>query len=455
MSEARIETTVHIAAPPERVWATIVDTRRYAEWVVNTDEVVSASSDVADEGVRYEERNTVAGPVKGRSRWRVESVDPGRGTVHVGEGIAVARWMRLELTVEPDGSGTRYVHGFSYEPALGRLGPVVNSALGPLLARDMRRTAESLKELCEREAGGAGGPRPFPDVPGVPVEHSFVHTRGLRFHVAHAGPPDGEPLVLLHGWPQHWYMWRKVLPALAGRYRVVMPDLRGLGWSDAPPQGYDKESLADDVLAVLDALGLDHVKLVGHDWGGWIGFLIALRAPERLERFVALNIPPPWSGAVRNPLTALGLWRFWYQVVLASPWLGERVASSPRRVARLLRADNVQPDAFSDADAAQFADALREPARARASVQIYRAFLTRELPGLVRGRYSATALRVPTLLLFGRRDFAIAPALVKDAARPGDTLEVELVPDSGHFIADEKPELVAERSLSFLEVTGH
>src|SRR5919106_1697015 len=80
----------------------------------------------------------------------------------------------------------------------------------------------------------------MPEVPGV--EHRFVEANGLRMHVAEAG--DGDPVVMLHGWPQHWYEWRHLIPPLAAQYRVICPDLRGLGWTDAPPRGYEKENLA-------------------------------------------------------------------------------------------------------------------------------------------------------------------------------------------------------------------
>jgi pimeloyl-ACP methyl ester carboxylesterase len=95
----------------------------------------------------------------------------------------------------------------------------------------------------------------MPTVEGV--SHRWVEARGLRFHVAEAGSGK-DPVLLLHGWPQHWYEWRNLMPALA-------MDLRGFGWSDAPRDGYEKENLAADVLAVLDELGLERVKLVGHD----------------------------------------------------------------------------------------------------------------------------------------------------------------------------------------------
>src|SRR5215213_962833 len=111
------------------------------------------------------------------------------------------------------------------------------------------------------------GSDPFPPLDGV--RHRFVELPGLRVHVAEAG--GGEPLVLLHGFPEHWWGWRRVLPALAEHYRVVAPDLRGAGWTDAPQQGYTEEQLVADVVALLDALGLNRVDLVGLDIGAILG----------------------------------------------------------------------------------------------------------------------------------------------------------------------------------------
>ncbi|MEU8305664.1 alpha/beta fold hydrolase [Actinomadura sp. NPDC048955] len=127
------------------------------------------------------------------------------------------------------------------------------------------------------------------------VEHRFVEARGIRFHVAGAG--EGPPLMFVHGFPQHWYAWRHLVPLLADRYRLVMPDLRGAGWSDAPYRGYGTRDRAADVLALMDALGLDRVGLIGHEWGAWAGFRACLDAPDRFTRFLALNIVHPWPPA--------------------------------------------------------------------------------------------------------------------------------------------------------------
>jgi pimeloyl-ACP methyl ester carboxylesterase len=283
--------------------------------------------------------------------------------------------------------------------------------------------------------------RPFPFVAGV--EHSFVEAGGLRMHVAEAG--EGEPLVMLHGWPQHWYEWRHQIPPLAQHYRVICPDLRGLGWSDAPRRGYEKENLAQDVVNLLDALGLERVKLVGHDWGGWTGFLICLHHPERVERFLAMDIPPPWSRpSVRN-LPALPLLA--YQWLLASPLGPLLLRRNPALLRRLIGSWGPSAGTWSEEELDEFVQVLREPARARATQQIYRTFTLREFPKLARGVYNKLRLTTPTLLMIGERDFT--NRFVGDYRPFADDLSVEIVPDAGHFLADEKPELVTQRALEF------
>ena len=261
--------------------------------------------------------------------------------------------------------------------------------------------------------------------------------RGLRFHVAEAGA--GAPVVLVHGWPQHWWMWRHVVPALAPHARLVMIDLRGFGWSDAPPGAYDKQTLADDLLAVLDALDLDRVCLMAHDWGAWSGFLACLAAPERFAAFLALGAPRPGGRPSARQLREG--WRFAYQVAIAAPVLGGRLVSDPRFVERVIMGGAVQRRAWTPDDLRIFTAVLAEPARARASVRLYRTFLAREVTRGPRGR-----LRVPTRILVGSRDPAIPVVLLDGAQEDADDVSVEIVPDCGHFIAEEDPALVARRA---------
>jgi pimeloyl-ACP methyl ester carboxylesterase len=283
-----------------------------------------------------------------------------------------------------------------------------------------------------------------PQIPGV--SHRWVRARGLDFHVAEAG--SGEDVVLcLHGWPQHWYEWRHLLPALADRHRVIALDQRGFGWSDAPRSGYEKENLADDVLAVLDALGVERVKLVGHDWGGWIGFLLCLKAPARFERYLALNILHPWLPGIGALFPYA--WRFAYQFAVMTPLLGYELHRRGGFVPRVFAAWTTSKEVWDAESVAAFADNLAEPARAHAAVQMYRTFHLREVLPLMRGRYARKRLTVPTRMLFGTEDVALRPELLAGYERHADDMEIELVPECGHFIADERPELVAERAREF------
>ena len=282
------------------------------------------------------------------------------------------------------------------------------------------------------------------DVPGV--RHRWVEARGLRFHVAEAGAGD-DVVLCLHGWPQHWYEWRALMPALADRHRVLALDQRGFGWSDAPRDGYEKENLVDDVLAVMDALGLERVKLVGHDWGGWIGFLLCLRAPERFDRYLALNILPPWVSA-RKMLPHL--WRFWYQWMVLSPGVGYRLHRSGRFVPKVLVGASTRREAWDPATLRAFAENLAEPERARACVQMYRVFNLHEVGPILRGRYAGEKLRVPTRLVFGTDDKALRPEILDGYQAHATDMHLELVEGCGHFIADECPDLVAARAREFL-----
>ena len=274
----------------------------------------------------------------------------------------------------------------------------------------------------------------FPPCPGV--EHTFVDAGGLRVHVAQAGDPDAPPVVLLHGWPQHWWCWRGVIPRLAERHRVHAVDLRGHGWTEITPGGYEKEQFASDLLATMDALGIERTALAGHDWGGWTAQLAALRAPERFSVVALLNISGLWS----EPRDTLpDAWRQLYQPVIAMPVLGPAIQRSPA-LPRAMARQGVPPDA-----AAVFAARLREPGRAEAGSKVYRSFVVHEMPGLLRGRYDRERLRVPVRMLYGEDDSVIRPGMLKGLSQHADDFALERVPDTGHFIADQRPELVAER----------
>jgi pimeloyl-ACP methyl ester carboxylesterase len=286
---------------------------------------------------------------------------------------------------------------------------------------------------------------PLPVVEGVAVEHRWVALAdGTRLHLAEAGPADAPPLVLVHGWPQHWWAWRRVLPALARERRVICPDLRGLGWSDAPPGAYTKEGWATDLLGLLDALGLDRADLVGHDWGGLAVLLAALRAPERVRSAAAVSIVHPWPRApAPSPRTLVPLA---YQIPLAVPVAGaELLARLPVLVRELIRRGSGPGHRFTDAELATYADVLRVPARARASSAVYRTFLLRELVPLALGHYAGERLRVPALMLTGAADPVVGPAALAGFEDHADApARTAMISGAGHFVPEEAPEALLD-----------
>ena len=281
------------------------------------------------------------------------------------------------------------------------------------------------------------------DLPPVArVRHRDVSVDGVRLHVAEAGA--GPPLILLHGWPQHWWCWRRVIPRLAERYRVLAPDLRGWGWSDAPRDDYAKATFAADVIALMDAEGLDRVGLVGHDWGGYTAFLLALEQPQRIDRVLALDIAPPWIGRPRARQLAAPLLGS-YQALLATPVLGPRTMTRGNGfVRRFIRAGSGPAMRWRDDELDAYAGVLRDPARAGASSACYRTFLTRELPATLLGRNRPDELRVPTLLALGEH----SPIRRVLDPQPSRNLRVERIRGAGHFLPEEAPEQVLELAVA-------
>ena len=284
-----------------------------------------------------------------------------------------------------------------------------------------------------------GFPAQPPPLDGV--VHIDVEVDRSRWHVATAGDPDAPPLVLLHGWPQHWWMWRRVIGPLAREFRVYAPDLRGFGWSDAPAGPYSKMGLAADVEKLLDVLGIETAVVAGHDWGGFCSWLLAIRAPERVERLVALGIVHPWF---RPERTVKGVSSGLYQLPLAAPVLGALAQPLAVRAARRL-AD----PAWSDEDTRLYADQYRRPAHAAAGSALYRTFLTRELPALAVGKYDKRRVEVPVTFANAVGDPVAGPGRLAGAEDHVGDLRTEIVEDAGHFFPEEQPqrtvELIRER----------
>lgn len=282
-----------------------------------------------------------------------------------------------------------------------------------------------------------------PDIEGAAQRTVAIETHDagpLDVHLYEAG--EGPPVLLLHGWPQDAWSWRYVMPLLADRHRLIAPDLRGFGQTGAPAGGYDGMTLGADALALLDALEIERAHLIGHDWGGFACFAAGIAAPERIASMVVLNTVPPWVRL--SPRLALQLWRTWYVFLFAAfgEWI---VRSRPSLIARMLRADRVH-EGITRENAAGYAARLQRPESARATALLYRSYVRSFHAVMIERRFDDLRLAVPTRFLFGTNDRGVSREMIAGVEDHCDDLSVEWVPDSGHFIVEEKPELVAERA---------
>lgn len=284
----------------------------------------------------------------------------------------------------------------------------------------------------------------MPQLPGV--NHRFVRGGDLDFHLAVAG--EGPPVVLLHGWPEHWYAWREVIPRLAARHRMMAMDLRGFGWTDIAWDGFEKEEMAEDVARVLGAMEIERVAVIGHDWGGWIGLLLAMRRPELVERLIVLGAVPPWARPY--PPNPVGARRLGQHALMASPLGRQLLHRGVRSPARQVRRYAAQRGSIGAAPLAIYTRDLRASTRARAGMLLHRTFLTRELRPLLAGRYRSARLTTPTLVLYGDRDRLFEPSAYDDHERHADDLRLEAVAGVGHYLPEEAPHVVSERALDFL-----
>ncbi|WP_433662926.1 alpha/beta fold hydrolase [Nocardia sp. CA-128927] len=288
------------------------------------------------------------------------------------------------------------------------------------------------------------------DPPAIPgVRRSFVTARGVRFHVTEAGPADGRPVLALHGWPQHHYAYRHLLADPPEGLRVIAPDLPGYGWSGPAPHRWAKDDVASDVLALIDALELDRVLLIGHDWGGYIGHLMVLREPERFDGYLVLNIAHPWQ----TPRSFLPhLWRFLlYQPVVAS--FG-KVLQQRTRILEVMLGKGVKNRAeFGPEVVRAYSDRFRDPVVASAGVDTYRTFLLREFPRGARHGETRRAT-IPIRALFGVDDGAVHHSLAAAETAQADDYTLERVANCGHFIAEERPDLIRARLITLAAATA-
>jgi haloacetate dehalogenase len=272
---------------------------------------------------------------------------------------------------------------------------------------------------------------------------------GIRLHYLSDG--EGPAMVLLHGWPQTSYMWRLVMPRLAERFTVIAPDLRGYGDSDAPDVGYDKRTMAEDVRALLRALGHARVTLVGHDRGARIAHRYALDHPGEVERLVLLDIVPTLEVLRRMDVTlANGYWHwfFHFQPELPELLVGDKVSAYLEWFFERWTG----PSTALDADAVEhYVRAFSRPRWLRAGFEDYRATLTEDGPADESSAAEGRRLTMPVLALWGAAGLVDRLPVREIWAQYAVDVEAEAIADCGHFLAEEQPQVVADRILAFLD----
>ncbi len=272
--------------------------------------------------------------------------------------------------------------------------------------------------------------------------HRFVTSNQLDLHVATSGPALGELVILLHGFPDFWYGWRHQIPALAeAGYRVWAPDQRGYNISHKPAgiQAYTLDHLAADVVSLMDAAGTAKAHLVGHDWGAAVGWHVATIQPERVQSFVAINVP---HGAVmrRHLLQpdVRQLMRSWYMFALQVPVIPEKFLSMNHyRLMADQLARTARPGTWAQEDLALYREAWAQPMAMHAMINWYRAAMRYGV------RYPADLhVEVPVLVLWGMQDKFLGAEMGQESValcRQGDW---HPVPHATHWVHLEEPSLV-------------
>ena len=278
-----------------------------------------------------------------------------------------------------------------------------------------------------------------------PLSHHHAKLDGVTLHYVVSG--RGPAVVLLHGWPQTWYEWRHVIPALAERYTVIAPDLRGLGDSSRPETGYDKKTVANDVWQLVNGkLGHERFFVVGHDWGGPTAYALAAAHPEAVTRLAILDVVIPGDG---GDFSQGG--RRWHHQFHLTPDLPEALIEGRERLylSWFYRTFGHRPDAISEADIDEYLRTYTQPGAMRAGFAYYRA-----LPqDAADNRANAERLKLPMPVL------ALGGAGGRGRGRePEDSLrrlalnvQGEVVAECGHWIPEEQPRYLAERLLRFFE----
>ncbi|MGF7134669.1 haloacetate dehalogenase [Paraburkholderia sp. EB58] len=283
--------------------------------------------------------------------------------------------------------------------------------------------------------------------PQLIVNHT-CQANGIRQHYLDSG--NGPVVVLLHGFPETSFAWRFQIPALAEKFRVIAPDLRGYGETDKPASGYDKRNMAQDLIALLDELGIEKIALVGHDRGARVATRFAKDHPQRLDRLVVMdNVPTRVVAQNMNAQTARAYWFFLFHLV---PDLPETlIAGKEAEWLHHFFADwCYNPHAIDGVAFDTYVRAYKRPGAVRGAMSDYRANAEDVKQDLAD---ADTRIACPTMAVWGEDFYAVGGMFDMKAVWEGmaSQLRAEPIPQCGHLPQEEQPERVNALLLDFLE----
>ena len=262
-----------------------------------------------------------------------------------------------------------------------------------------------------------------------------------------AGPHDGPVIVLLHGFPEFWYAWRRQIePLAAAGFRVIVSEQRGYNLSGKPDgvSAYALTELVSDVIAIADQLGREKIFLAGHDWGAAVAWSTALLHPQRIAKLAVLNVPHP--SVMRKFLSTRPrqLLRSWYMFFFQLPWLPEAVFSAFNfRIGSRALLRSSRPGTFSEEDLAQYRAAWSQPGALTAIINWYRALFR------ARVEFPDKIVRVPTRLLWGERDAFLLAEMAHESLRYCANAELFTFATATHWLQHEEPARTSELLIDF------
>lgn len=275
----------------------------------------------------------------------------------------------------------------------------------------------------------------------------------VRLAVTEAGDPSGEPVVLLHGFPETSHCWRHQLPALAeAGYHAVAPDLRGYGGSDRPAavDDYAAPKLVGDVAGLIGALGHESAHVVGHDWGGGLAWALAGNRPDLVRSLTILNAPVGVVSARLRREDPAQRAKSWYMLLFQFPGVAEAWLSQDDFAnLRAFVFDDAAPGTFPEEDREVLIAALRTDGALTAALNWYRANMPPA--SWLRDPPDPPAVTVPTLIIWGEADSNMGPVLLeRSAATVTGPLRVERLPGVSHWVPEEAPDRVNALLTDFL-----